>query len=138
MKSFKCKCGKDVLLDDEQFGLISNMTWYCTNSGLVFHKRENGILSRTNLACFIIDVPNGLLPDHKDRNNHNNQKENLRVLNYSQNRMNSEVQKNNTSGFKGVSYLNSQRCENKPLRQERRKQRIAFPLTHRRRQKRRW
>ncbi len=45
--------------------------------------------------------------DHKDHNGLNNQKENLREVTQAQNRYNSRVRSDNTSGFKGVSWSKS-------------------------------
>ena len=42
--------------------------------------------------------------DHRDENGLNNQKYNLRFCTISQNLMNRGKQKNNTTGFKGVSW----------------------------------
>jgi hypothetical protein len=50
-----------------------------------------------------IDVPNGMLIDHKDRNPLNNQKSNLRLCNPAQNAWNRSLGRDNTSGFKGVT-----------------------------------
>ena len=50
------------------------------------------------------DIETGLDIDHIDRNPSNNRIENLRVSTRSQNRSNSTKQKNNTSGYKGVSW----------------------------------
>ena len=50
---------------------------------------------------------NGYLPkvvDHKDRNKNNNKIENLREANKSLNEANTGIRKNNTSGYKGVSF----------------------------------
>lgn len=42
--------------------------------------------------------------DHKDRNKLNNLKDNLRIVTESQNQQNRELQSNNLSGWKGVSW----------------------------------
>ncbi len=48
--------------------------------------------------------------DHRDRNKLNNQRSNLRAADDSQNQYNSAKQRNNTSGFKGVTWdRNNQR-----------------------------
>lgn len=54
------------------------------------------------MATEIIDVPQGLEPDHRDRNVHNMLKENLRAITHQQNCENKGIYKNNTSGFLGV------------------------------------
>lgn len=49
------------------------------------------------------EFPNGIL-DHIDGDRTNNKWDNLREVTYSQNSMNSRFRKNNTSGYKGVSF----------------------------------
>lgn len=49
------------------------------------------------------EFPNGIL-DHIDGDRTNNKWDNLREVTYSQNAMNSRFRKNNTSGYKGVSF----------------------------------
>lgn len=48
---------------------------------------------------------NGLLIDHINRNKGDNRPENLRLVNDSQNKMNSDLSKNNKSGAKGVYWI---------------------------------
>ncbi len=55
------------------------------------------------LHRIIVDVPEGLQIDHKDNNKSNNRKSNLRLATNTQNQQNRPVQKNNTTGFKGVT-----------------------------------
>lgn len=47
---------------------------------------------------------NGTIIDHKDGNPANNRKDNLRLCTGAENNHNQAKNKNNTSGFKGVSY----------------------------------
>jgi hypothetical protein len=42
--------------------------------------------------------------DHKDTDNTNNKYDNLRRATYSENRYNSKIMSNNTSGYKGISF----------------------------------
>lgn len=42
------------------------------------------------------------VPDHIDRNGLNNSRDNIRAITHSMNRMNSKMNRNNTSGYRGV------------------------------------
>ena len=97
MTKIKCKCGQDILLDEEDLAKVLQYTWHC-NKKAVFTRNEH-----TNLACVVINVPKDYLPDHIDRNPHNNQKVNLRVATDGQNRANTGRRSHNTSGYKGVT-----------------------------------
>lgn len=55
------------------------------------------------LSIFILNK-SGKLIDHRDRNIFNNQRENLREATFSQNCINQDKRKDNTSGYKGVSW----------------------------------
>lgn len=48
-------------------------------------------------------IANGFTIDHKDGDANNNKFDNLRLATHSQNIQNSKKQKNNTSGYKGIS-----------------------------------
>ena len=61
-------------------------------------------LHRIVAEHFIVNSENLLLVDHIDGNKQNNRVDNLRWVNRSQNVKNSKFRKNNTSGYKGVSF----------------------------------
>ena len=98
MTTLRCKCGKDILLDDENVEKFKQYVWTCNGHSVAAYP------TGTNLACLVIEIPVGFIPDHKDRNFHNNLKINLRVASLSQNRANTPKQKNNTTGYKGVRF----------------------------------
>ncbi|WP_444461576.1 HNH endonuclease [Rhodobacter capsulatus] len=50
------------------------------------------------------DIPEGMLIDHKDGNTGNNRLENLRLATRADNNRNRAMQKNNTTGFPGVTF----------------------------------
>lgn len=94
--------GIEILIDKWNLDLIRDYNW-SFNCGYL-HARINGEIQ---LLHVIIAKRMGLncsdQIDHIDRNKLNNQQENLRSATHSQNMMNRPKQKNNTSGFKGVS-----------------------------------
>ena len=49
-------------------------------------------------------IPEGLIIDHKNGDVRDNSLDNLRLVTYSQNSMNSKISSRNTSGLKGLSY----------------------------------
>lgn len=79
---------------------------FCSRPGAQY--RVTTVGGKNYLAHRIIFLMHrGYLPeqiDHIDGNGMNNDIENLRAANHGQNQQNKGTQKNNTSGFKGVSW----------------------------------
>lgn len=108
MKTILCKCGKNILVDDDYYELfLSLIPWECSTSKGTAVRSKGGRLPASRV---ILGHPlPGFLWDHKDRDIHNNQKENLRLATYQQSAANRSVQKNNKSGYKGVSWNSSRK-----------------------------
>ncbi len=88
--------GKRVIVDNEDFEWLSQWRWYYHNLG--YAVRGKGIY----MHKLINKTPDGFQTDHINRNKLDNRKKNLRTVNQTQNRYNIGLQKNNTSGYKGV------------------------------------
>lgn len=102
--------GKYVIVDDESFALVKDIPWTLTKLGYPMKTIfETGKTHSTRKAKTIylhkllVDCPKGMVVDHKNLNKLDNRLSNLRVCSHSQNHSNSKLQKNNTSGFKGVT-----------------------------------
>lgn len=105
MKKFLMKCGKEILLDDEDYKTFPKSGWY-----LVPKELHN---SRTDYAQhdtygkahrYIMKVTNPkIIVDHIDGNGLNNQKSNLRLVTCSENKKNSKPTKSNSFNFNGIS-----------------------------------
>ena len=95
-----------VLIDDEDYEMLSQYFWNPDNRGYVKTniKTDNGYTTK-RVHQFLINTPKGMHTDHIDGDKLNNQKENLRVTTPSQNQMNTSKRKNMTSEYKGVSKI---------------------------------
>ncbi len=92
--------GEVFCFDSEDYGKISDRTWYKCNANPGYVGDRKGIcIHRIMLAA-----PDGYEIDHINLNPLDNRKENLRVCTHQQNQCNQPLQKNNTSGVTGVSY----------------------------------
>lgn len=80
-----------VLVSDTRWNLqVDGYTAYAVKAGELMHRR-------------LIEVKAGLVVDHIDRDGLNNTRGNLRVTTQRENIVNRRVQRNNTSGYRGVS-----------------------------------
>lgn len=103
MRLIPIKNNIPALVDDSDFELVNKHSW-CASRG------SYAVTNIAGKAVFmhrlIMDVPDGLLIDHKNHNGFDNRRENLRLATVSQNGMNRGRQSNNRSGFKGVCKAN--------------------------------
>lgn len=102
--------GLFATVDASDFEWLSQWKWFAkpNKSGLVYAGRRRRLGDETSGAPVIL-MHRAILgceffPDHKDGNGLNNQRQNLRESSRIQNHFNSKPQRNNTSGFKGVSW----------------------------------
>lgn len=97
-----------ALIDNEDYNRMNRWKWYAV-------KRVNGLYAervitiknmkqlRIRMSREIMRYVGGKEVDHINHNSLDNQKHNLRLCTHSENNMNKTKQKNNTSGYKGVS-----------------------------------
>jgi hypothetical protein len=107
MKKIKLTKGKTAIIDDEDYPEISKYKWYTKEGhGSIFYAvrtpSSNG-QKKIFMHRQILNFPNTLI-DHINRNGLDNRKNNLRLCNKSQNHINCKKYKNNTSGYRGVSW----------------------------------
>lgn len=97
-----------TMVDDADFEIFSKWRWAAEMGRYTFyvfrHTYPDGNHIRFALHREIMDCPLSSLVDHIDGNGLNNQRSNLRLATHSQNQINRRVQKNNKSGFTGVSW----------------------------------
>jgi hypothetical protein len=97
--------GKVALIDDEDFERVNQFKWCAlkTRGGKFYAERkENG--QHVYLHRFLMDAPADMEVDHIDHNRLNCQKHNMRLATNAGNAKNAVKHRDNTSGFKGVSF----------------------------------
>jgi len=99
--------GKFAIVDDADFDWLNQWKWCVTGSGYVSgsvyveeYKRRKPVL----MHRLILNIPKGMEGDHKNNNKLDNRRNNLRVCTPMQNMGNRPIGKQNTSGYKGVSW----------------------------------
>lgn len=97
---------KRVMLNESDYQILKHIKWYVKRSShgyKTFYAATwiNG--KNYTMETFLFPRSNDLLIDHIDRNGLNNQRSNLRQATKSQNQWNRGIDKNNSSGYKGVS-----------------------------------
>jgi hypothetical protein len=107
-KEIKLSNGMVALVDDEDYESLSRWKW-CAHKSKGNYYAERGTRNRRlgtqktiRMNRQIMNAPDGVQVDHKNRNTLDNQKHNLRLCNNSQNQCNKIATKKNKSGYKGV------------------------------------
>lgn len=113
MKTIPLTQGKFALVDDEDFEELNKHKWYTRETFNIWYavraiwQGVNKNVKSISMHRFIMKTPKNMQTDHIDGNGLNNQRNNLRICNNMENGCNRKINKNNTSGFKGVSYKKS-------------------------------
>lgn len=99
MKNIKLINNKGIaLVNDEDFDYLNQWSWHLSKKMYAANK------SRIYMHRLIMETPKGYVTDHINRNTLDNRRVNLRIITNSQNLMNREKSKKNTSGYKGVTW----------------------------------
>lgn len=106
----KTKQGKDFYFDKEDFDLVKDYTWRSDKFGYIYTGIPlNGKIKTILMHRLIMNQTNPKIEiDHINGKENDNRKENLRSVTHQQNSMNKSLDKNNTSGHKGVHYCKSE------------------------------
>jgi hypothetical protein len=97
-----------ALVDDEDYDYLNQFRWSVLKHGKIFYAARG----KVSMHRFIMNEPINMQVDHIDHNGLNNQKYNLRICTFAQNRCNRLLNKNNKTGYKGV-YYEKRRYKNK-------------------------
>lgn len=99
--------GQFAVIDKQDIDLVCGSSWFAIkakNTYYAMRAYKKNEEKSGNVFMHRIILQTTQLVDHKDGNGLNNSRSNLRPCTYSQNQWNRKLNKNSTSGFKGVSF----------------------------------
>jgi len=95
-----------TLINEDDTHLMDGYAWHFDVSGYIVRRawKDGKCVKNIRLHRLVIGAKDGQYVDHINENKADNRKENLRIATYSQNLACRGPYKNNTSGYKGVSW----------------------------------
>src|SRR3990167_818248 len=106
MKTIILTKGFKTKLDNIDYTEFSKHKWYCDSKGYASRSIiKDGKHTTEQLHRVIMKAQKGQEIDHIDRNSLNNCRNNLRFVSHAENMANRKLQKNNSSGYAGVTFL---------------------------------
>jgi hypothetical protein len=117
VKEIPTKCGRTALIDDEDYGLVSQYRWYARKVGargenayaLGYRRLFRRRYERTQMHRLVMKVTDPKIQiDHINGNALDNRKQNLRLCTQGQNSRN----KPSIAGYKGVRYVHAKKTGN--------------------------
>jgi hypothetical protein len=100
--------GMSAIVDDEDYDRLSGYSWYANTDRrrrVTYAYRKAGGRRGRSVAMHreVAQPPPGLEVDHINGNGLDNRRSNLRLVTRQQNSMNRGLNRNNTTGYKGVT-----------------------------------
>lgn len=103
MAEIKLSKGEITLVDDADFEFLNQFRWYA-NRGYATRTTDKALMHKLIMGVpKLVKGDKRIEVDHEDTSKLNNQRSNLRLVTSSQNKMNSPLRKDSTTGYKGVS-----------------------------------
>lgn len=93
-----------ILVDDEDFGKVSQYTWSISHRSNTKYVRTFPKGKHLKMERLVVFTPKGMFIDHINHNGLDNRKENLRLCTHQQNMHNIRSRRGSTSKYKGVSW----------------------------------
>jgi len=113
MKEIQLTQGKVAIVDDEDYEYLNQFKWFANLQGKKFYARTNipnkkGKRGSMLMHRLILNMLNSKLQvDHLNHYTLDNRKCNIRICTQSDNLKNRMINKNNSTGYKGVVYNKS-------------------------------
>lgn len=102
MKEIITSNGTKALVDDVDFAWLNTFNWQINEKGYAKTDIDGRTIKMHKLIAQQIPLLGQI--DHENRNKLDNRRSNLRIATNTLNRANTDISKNNTTGYKGVSF----------------------------------
>ena len=101
--------GKHARINESDYGRVSLIEWYAIKQHGAFYagsqiSDENGKKVQISMHRWILNASPEVEVDHIDGDGLNNTRANIRIAKHKDNAKNRKLHRNNTSGYKGVSW----------------------------------
>jgi len=104
MKTIELTQGKQAIVDDSDYEYLMQWKWHYAHGYAVRGVRKNGKVTIVLMHRVILGAKTGEQVDHINHDRLDNQRSNIRVCTHEQNQHNRSLNRNNTSGYKGVHW----------------------------------
>ena len=119
MKKIQLTQGYEALVDDEDYEWLSSFKWYAcrkrSGNGAVIYATRDVVPTRQRIKISMhrqilgLFHGDGKICDHRNQNTLDNRRHNLRIVTHSLNQYNCKQKANNTSGYRGVTWVKKRR-----------------------------
>lgn len=109
MKTIPLSKNRNAIVDDSDYELLNGYKWCCDSKNYAMRSEKRSETGRQKRSVVymhrvIMKAKKGVQVDHINGDSLDNRKTNLRLASHSENMRNRKLQKNNTTGYKGVWY----------------------------------
>jgi len=96
----------NIIVDEDNIELLSKYKWYCSNYGYIVSRKKTKVKGNILLMHqLLIGKKKGFVVKHINKNKLDNRICNLKHVSYSISNHSRSIDKNNTTGVRGVHYL---------------------------------
>ncbi len=104
MKCIPLTQGKFALVDDADYSWLNQWKWYAHKDCHTYYAQRHDKGKTVSMHRVILDVPSGVLSDHRNHNGLDNQRHNIRRCTNAENQYNQLPTGTGTSKYKGVHW----------------------------------
>jgi len=112
MRQIQLTQNKVAIVDDTDYERLNRFKWYANKWGNIYYAMRQAPRSSCKQRSIlmhrvVLDTPKGIEVDHINKNGLDNRRSNLRRCNHAENGRHRQLNRNSTTGLKGVCWRSS-------------------------------